>query len=483
MTAPAPEPTRARPASLIGRLVAVAAIGLALGVPALVAGTRAMVDRFAREAVDTQIRGLGAQLRGVWASAAAATAPKAPTRRAAPPAIALADLEWVWQISVDGRVVARGGALELVDVTLTGRLAGPTAAFVVGDRASRIGELRIAERLVDEAVPRFSDDDTVGPATARVRYLIGVRRDRYLADVARVAAEVGGLWRLVAGATAGGVLAMLGLFLLVASRELGRVGRALDAYEHGRTDRVVGRFPRELDRLVQRINAMLGHTARLAARARKYALKIAHDLGHPVTIVRNELARPSPDLALAARQLDRMAALIARTTNLAAAIGRDGVGVAPRIAIAPVLADVRDGYRLMLRRDPVEITVACPETLNWAIPRPDLEAMVGNLVGNAHRHAASRIVISAEAPTAAHLRITVADDGPGIAAEDRAAALAWGGRLDQARPGTGIGLAIVADLVDLHGGSLALDSSAALGGLEATITLPAAGGTQHRRMT
>jgi signal transduction histidine kinase len=68
--------------------------------------------------------------------------------------------------------------------------------------------------------------------------------------------------------------------------------------------------------------------------------------------------------------------------------------------------------------------------------------------------------------------LTFEDDGPGLPAEQRGAALARGGRLDESVPGSGLGLSIVMELARVYGGSLTLDDSA-LGGLAARLTLPA----------
>jgi signal transduction histidine kinase len=66
------------------------------------------------------------------------------------------------------------------------------------------------------------------------------------------------------------------------------------------------------------------------------------------------------------------------------------------------------------------------------------------------------------------------DDGPGLPAESRAAALARGGRLDETKPGSGLGLSIVVELARIYGGGLELGDSD-FGGLRATLTLPAPG--------
>ena len=97
-----------------------------------------------------------------------------------------------------------------------------------------------------------------------------------------------------------------------------------------------------------------------------------------------------------------------------------------------------------------------------------------NLVGNGLRYGRAvevRLMIGERS-----LRITVEDDGPGIAPENRDEALRPFTRLDPSRnqdrgSGVGLGLAIVADIARAHGGMLRLGESAPLGGLKADLVL------------
>jgi signal transduction histidine kinase len=69
--------------------------------------------------------------------------------------------------------------------------------------------------------------------------------------------------------------------------------------------------------------------------------------------------------------------------------------------------------------------------------------------------------------------VTVDDDGPGLSEEDRAKAMKRGQRLDESKPGSGLGLSIVADLAHLYKGKFELEPSPE-GGLRARIELPSA---------
>ncbi|MGT2513319.1 ATP-binding protein [Sphingomonas panni] len=115
--------------------------------------------------------------------------------------------------------------------------------------------------------------------------------------------------------------------------------------------------------------------------------------------------------------------------------------------------------------------------LRVAVDAADLDELAGNLIDNAARHARSRVRVAADRD-GAMVRLSVADDGPGIPAADRARATDPGVRLDERGDGHGFGLAIVRDLAALYGGRLTLGEADG-GGLVAAVTLPisAASGT------
>jgi signal transduction histidine kinase len=97
--------------------------------------------------------------------------------------------------------------------------------------------------------------------------------------------------------------------------------------------------------------------------------------------------------------------------------------------------------------------------------------MLGNLIDNACKWAAHRVEIQA-GHRADNLIITIDDDGPGLAADQRDRVLQRGVRADEQVPGSGLGLAIVDDLARLYGGQVTLADSP-LGGLRAVLELPA----------
>ena len=111
--------------------------------------------------------------------------------------------------------------------------------------------------------------------------------------------------------------------------------------------------------------------------------------------------------------------------------------------------------------------------------KQDLEEMIGNLLDNACKWARRRVAVTVATETAAAGRVNIVihidDDGPGLAPDQRAEAVKRGRRLDETKPGSGLGLSIVTDLAAAYRGEFTLDASAS-GGLRATLRLPGVAG-------
>ena len=258
--------------------------------------------------------------------------------------------------------------------------------------------------------------------------------------------------------------------------------RALAAVHEGRAQRLDERFPAEVQPLVDDFNRVLDRNAEVVARARTQAGNLAHAIKTPLAALSQAAATAAKGSATAntdlARLVDEQVALARRhvdwhlaRSRAAAAHGLPGARVAVQPAISGlirVMERVHAARGLRIRCDPIAAG------LGFAGEIQDLQEIVGNLVDNACKWARSQVRVAAWAQPAvggSRLRITIEDDGPGVAAERRSRVMARGARLDEAVPGSGLGLAIVQELVALYGGSVALEA-AAPGGLRVEIDLP-----------
>jgi two-component system OmpR family sensor kinase len=115
-----------------------------------------------------------------------------------------------------------------------------------------------------------------------------------------------------------------------------------------------------------------------------------------------------------------------------------------------------------------------------------LARAIGNLLRNAEKYAAARIVLSARPCGVDQVEIAVEDDGPGIPLDERERVFEPFYRLDRSRDratgGFGLGLSIAHKAVALHGGTLRVEGGG-LGGARLVLTLPAPAGQLPARAT
>ncbi len=441
--------------SLRRRLLLVAALLYALvcGLSWLVID--AAIEKPVRRAVDGQLEALARDLRGIWTTAQITGFPPEPPNTG--------DLHWA--IEDERGEVFQSEVLAMEEIDLP-TLPGGRAGFVHEVVESSLGPLAIAQQTRSEwppAAPGAAASEpvivtyTAAMSAARYDELISER-----ADALRRAA--------LSGFVAFGALMLALILALVAIVlvPLRRLERAAGRYGVGETPKIEGDYPSEIGAIVENLNSSIDRNEKLVERTRRYIAKIAHDLKHPIAITRNALTMgDNTDVAMA--RLDSMGATLDRYSALATSIGPEGPH--PAFDLAPLLQDARESFLLLYRSAPLEIDVRCDPRLRLRMAQSDLDAILTNLLANAHRHAAGRILLAAEA-TPVGLTLDVEDDGPGLDAEAREKAVAWGARIDTSAPGSGFGLAIVADLAGLYEGTLELEPSAELGGLRSKVRLP-----------
>ena len=282
----------------------------------------------------------------------------------------------------------------------------------------------------------------------------------------------------------------LALLLVAAMAAQARYGlrplRALRAdvmaVRRGQADRIAGEFPTEIAPLAAELNLLISTNREIVERARTQVGNLAHALKTPLSVIVNEAeaeARGSESWPLAEKIVEQAQVMrhqVAFYLDRARAAARAAaIGVAT--PAAPALAGMARAFAKIYAR--IDIAVDCPEDLRFLGEQQDFDEMLGNLVDNGCKWARGevRVVIEPPAPDAGaerlFLRAIIDDDGPGLAPEGRAEALRRGRRLDESKPGSGLGLSIVKELAEAYGGRLELTDSP-LGGLRAVLLLPAA---------
>jgi signal transduction histidine kinase len=237
----------------------------------------------------------------------------------------------------------------------------------------------------------------------------------------------------------------------------------------------------EVSRLARTMNAMLDRLEGASSRQRQFVSDASHELRSPVAAIRTHLevglAHPdATDWPTVARKAlyeeARLEALVADLLLLASVDEqRDGDGHAVPVDVGALVREEAARTRPV----PVGVTVDGAAVVNG---NPDrLARVVANVLDNAARYASSAVHVTV-ATDDEHVRVTVDDDGPGIAPPDRDRVFERFTRLDASRVretngsgSAGLGLALAKAIVDQHHGTITVGDARA-GGASFVIALP-----------
>ncbi|MCC5793220.1 MAG: hypothetical protein JJT85_00610 [Chromatiales bacterium] len=272
------------------------------------------------------------------------------------------------------------------------------------------------------------------------------------------------------------MLLLLGALWLALRAGLGplrRMRREIAAVQAGRLPALGERYPRELAGVTQALNALLSAERRRMQRYRNSLADLAHSLKTPLAVARTELEAGQPDRGRLVAEVERMQAAVDWQLRRAAATGPSTLSP-QAVSLAPVAESIAASLDRLHAARGIRSRLDIPPGLSCLVEEGDLYELLGNLMDNAWKWARGEVEVSALRSPSGLLRITVADDGPGIPGSQRDRVLVRGVRIDQSGvpAGHGIGLAVVREIVDLYQGELAIGRSPA-GGTSITVEIPA----------
>ncbi|WP_168076765.1 ATP-binding protein [Caulobacter sp. SSI4214] len=252
-----------------------------------------------------------------------------------------------------------------------------------------------------------------------------------------------------------------------------RLRREVAAVRRGKTERVEGAYPDELEPLARELNALLAHNQEVVERQRTHVGNLAHALKTPLSVMLTEASQQPGQLAeVVERQAQTMREQVDHHLRRARAAARSQTS-GERTPLEPILDELAVTLERIFQDKGVQIDWRCPEDLCFQGEKQDLMELAGNVMENAGKWCRGKIRVEAAPEGEARLLLTVDDDGPGLPPEERAQALKRGQRLDENAPGSGLGLSIVDELARAYGGSVQLGESP-LGGLRVCLDLPRA---------
>ncbi len=258
-----------------------------------------------------------------------------------------------------------------------------------------------------------------------------------------------------------------------------RMRDAVAAVRDGELERLDEAAPAELAPLARELNALIDQNRAIVERARAHVGNLAHALKTPIAVLQNEARTQESALAITVR---RQAEVMGRQVDHHLKRARAAASGHAFGARTPVDAVVQDLARTLPRMHPdkpVTLQVHGPRDVVFRGERQDLDEILGNLLDNAFKWARSTVQLTVTVDLAdGAFEVAVEDDGPGLPLEKRGEVVRRGARLDEAAPGSGLGLSIVDDLALAYGGGFELGDSD-LGGLRASVVLPGAAQTSR----
>ncbi|WP_319410593.1 ATP-binding protein [uncultured Cohaesibacter sp.] len=313
---------------------------------------------------------------------------------------------------------------------------------------------------------------------------------RVTGNAAELKAQIDGFenkaWLLVVAF--GVILLVVSLYLVrMALRPLGLLQRRVREVAIGNSTSITGDYPVEVSGLVEEANILIASNKETLERARTQLGNLAHALKTPLSVITNEVrSSDAKNADMLIQQVDTMRDQIQLYLDRARFAARHStIGTVTKID--PVLNKLASVMRKIHPDKTVDYQAETTHDVCFRGEEQDLEEMVGNLVDNACKWACDRVVLklfdglpeaaapsdfSSQGLSRIWLTICIEDDGPGLSEKEMVEALKRGHRLDESKPGSGLGLSIVSEMASLYQGSFTLGRSE-LGGLRAQLILPA----------
>jgi signal transduction histidine kinase len=367
---------------------------------------------------------------------------------------------WYWQIGRNNEVLARSHSVSVYHRLGPAEAQGrkPHSAFeFTGPSGERL-------RGMTDSIATSADK---GPINVLVTGPVA-QIDR---DVVGFASRIA----IVLAALGAGLILALVTQVSYGLRPLRSMHRSLVDIHEGRRNRMPDVWPGEIQPIVEDLNRLLDHNTALIERARSQAGNLAHALKNPLTVIGNEATHLDSEHGRVIReQASTMRLAIDRYSSRARTAGSANLLGTP-VSVTTVLEDLLFTMHHIYRERALGLHVDGCKQCHFRGEAQDLEEMLGNLLDNACKWAASDVFVSCHC-RASRLMIVVEDDGPGIPEELLGEATERGARLDEAKPGSGLGLSIVREVATLYHGSLALSRSPR-GGLKAELDLPSSLGS------
>ena len=364
---------------------------------------------------------------------------------------------WYWQINKGNKTLSRSRSMWDQVFTLDKRLIGGRTQFIdsVGNDKEQVIEqknLYIVEREI--SFPGITEPITFILSGDTFEYKENIKNfDNTLSAI---------LIFLGAGL-------MIAVFLQVrfGLLPLNKIKDALFKIRNGDKKKLEAKYPLEVQPLAIEINDLLEHNEKIVERARTHVGNLAHVLKTPLAVITNEIDKEnkllSNQIVLMRKHIDRYL----KKAHLESV----GKNIKSKIAFLQFMNKMILIFQKLYPDKEIELQKEFKEFFIYG-SLEDMEELVGNLIENACKWGKEKVKIRFENRGNNEVKILIEDDGPGLNQEQKNKVFTRGFRVDEQTPGSGLGLNIVKDIVEIYKGEIWLEKSSSLEGLRVNIVLP-----------
>jgi two-component system sensor histidine kinase PhoQ len=267
------------------------------------------------------------------------------------------------------------------------------------------------------------------------------------------------------------VLLLLVMYLVTrwSLRPLQKIGLEVKAIEDHRQLGFEQEYPTEIAPLTENLNILLKREQYQRQRYRNAMDDLAHSLKTPLAVLTGLSDQARLDRAQIETlrdQTDRMNQIVSYQLQKASSVAE--VSISKPVDLVKIIEKLLSALEKVYQEKAIRVHRSLPVTVPIRIDEGDCLEVVGNLLDNAFKYGKSRISVEASSNADRSMSLVIEDDGEGLAESEIEQILNRGTRLDEATEGQGIGLAVVADIVESY--NIELDfGRGKLGGLQASL--------------
>ena len=255
---------------------------------------------------------------------------------------------------------------------------------------------------------------------------------------------------------------------------LQKIGQEVKAIEDQRQDEFGQDYPDEIAPLTENLNILLRREQYQRQRYRNAMDDLAHSLKTPLAVLTglgDQAQLQAAQLDTLREQTERMNQIVSYQLQKATSVS--DMRISKPVDLVEIVDKLVSALEKVYQEKAIRPECRLPPSMPLRMDEGDCLEVVGNLLDNAFKYGKRRVVISGSVEEDKSTTLSIEDDGDGLGENEIEKILNRGTRLDEATEGQGIGLAVVADIVESYNIDLGF-SAAGIGGLKASLRFQAA---------